>query len=312
MTPRSVSKALCAVLLATSPALLMAQTTVRSLDEARDALRTQEGRDLRDSQMSGAPQPDGLGTALPAGFTKEFLLRELAPAADPATLVLAGAKPWAARPNSYVAMVCLARTAKAAARAVKSSRTDCSNVLGQGDERDVMLGVFEAAPGAAPRRIARTPDPVDTPTNWYDSNIDMPMDLSLQEGKGAPLAEPQGWRRWDLARYEIRPGDVALGLRATWTEGYSGGGAVFEALYLFRIDGDALRPVFARPMAFTKDIAGDWNADGTRQHDVSDASNVLVMLPRKTDGYFDIKLSQKGGGDFGRVFTYSRDSGMYE
>ncbi|MFJ1300719.1 hypothetical protein ACILG0_12175 [Pseudomonadota bacterium AL_CKDN230030165-1A_HGKHYDSX7] len=311
MTPRSFSKALSAMLLTIAPPL-MAQTTVQSLDGVRDAIRTQEGRDLRDSQMSGAPQPDGLGTALPAGFTKELLLRELAPAADPATLVLAGAKPWPARPGSYVAMVCLARTAKAAARALKVSRNDCSNVLGDGDERDVMLGVFEAKPGSAPRRIARTPDPIDTPTNWYDTNIDMPIRVDPREGQGAPLAEPEGWRRWDLARYEIRPGDVALGLRATWTEGYSGGGAAFEALYLFRIDGDALRPVFARPMAFTKDIAGNWNADGTRQHDVSDASNVLVMLPSKTHGYFDIKLSQKGGGDFGRVFKYKPATGMYE
>ena len=84
-------------------------------------------------------------------------------------------------------------------------------------------------------------------------------------------------------------------MRAGWSEGYSGGGADFEALYLFRIEGRALRVVFARPMAFYKMLAGDWNPDGTREHIESDASNTLSLLPGKTDGYFDIQLRQQKG-----------------
>ena len=84
-------------------------------------------------------------------------------------------------------------------------------------------------------------------------------------------------------------------MRAGWSEGYSGGGADFEALYLFRIEGRALRVVFARPMAFYKDAGRRLEPDGTREHIESDASNTLSLLPGKTDGYFDIQLRQQKG-----------------
>ena len=95
------------------------------------------------------------------------------------------------------------------------------------------------------------------------------------------------------------------------SEGYSGGGADFEALYLFRIDGATLRVAFARPMSFVKSIAGDWNPDGTREHDESDASNSLVILPGKTGGYFDIQLRQQGG-KWKRTFKWSAQKQAYE
>ena len=132
-------------------------------------------------------------------------------------------------------------------------------------------------------------------TDWEDSNIDPPIDLAMQDAGKPMLAAPQSWKRFDLARYQIRPDETAFGVRAGWSEGYSGGGADFEALYLFRIEGRALRVVFARPMAFYKMLAGDWNPDGTREHIESDASNTLSLLPGKTDGYFDIQLRQQKG-----------------
>ena len=71
-----------------------AQTTVKSLDQVRDVIQTDAARQMFDQQMSGKPAPDGFGTALPAGFTADFLLRQLAPGQPADRLVLAGAKPW--------------------------------------------------------------------------------------------------------------------------------------------------------------------------------------------------------------------------
>ena len=110
--------------------------------------------------------------------------------------------------------------------------------------------------------VARTETPVSVQTDWEDSNIDPPIDLAMQDAGKPMLAAPQSWKRFDLARYQIRPDETAFGVRAGWSEGYSGGGADFEALYLFRIEGRALRVVFARPMAFTR----CWPATGTRRH----------------------------------------------
>ncbi|WZB61733.1 hypothetical protein WJ970_32995 [Achromobacter xylosoxidans] len=89
-----------------------AQTTVKSLDQVRDVIQTDAAKQMFDQQMSGKPAPDGFGTALPAGFTADFLLRQLAPGQPADRLVLAGAKPWPQRERAYVGVVCLAALPK--------------------------------------------------------------------------------------------------------------------------------------------------------------------------------------------------------
>ncbi len=289
----------------------LADTRVQSLDQVPGAIKTQDARKLYDAQMSGAPQPDGLGAQLPAGFTDTFLLQQLAPDQNPKRLLVAGAKAWPQRPGSFVAMVCLAATAERAERLKKFGGGDCGNLSRDEDKTEVWVGVFESVPGAAPKRVARTDGPVTTPTDWSGTDIDLPTVLEMQDADAPLLSPPQSWKRFDLAPYKIAPDAVAFGLRAGWNEGYAGGGADFEALYLFRIDGATLRVVFAQPMSFVKSIAGEWNPDGTREHDESDASNSLVMLPGKTGGYFDIQLRQQAG-KWKRTFKWSADKQAYE
>ncbi|CAB3866031.1 MAG: hypothetical protein ACWGIK_12050 [Achromobacter pulmonis] len=302
---------LCPLALALHTALARADTRVQSLDQVPGAIKTQDARRMYDSQMSGAPQPDGLGTQLPAGFTNAFLLQQLAPGRNPNRLLLAGAKAWPQRPGAYVALVCLAASAERAERLKQFGGGDCATLSRDQDNNEVWIGVFESVPGAAPRLLARTEAPVTTPTDWSDTDIDPPMGLTMQDAGAPMLATPESWKRFDLAPYRIAPGNTAFGLRAGWSEGYAGGGADFEALYLFHLDGAALRVVFAQPMAFVKSIAGDWNPDGTREHDESDASNSLVILPGKTAGYFDIQLRQQGG-KWKRTFRWSAAKQAYE
>ena len=302
-----MSSGLLAAALLGQPA--RADTTVPSLDKARSAIQTEDARKLYDSQMSGAPRPDGLGVALPAGFSREFLVQQLAPGEDPRRLLLAGAKPWPQRPDAYVAMVCMAASPERAQRLMQYGGGDCDALSGA-DQNAVWVGVFSAPPGQPPTLLARTDGPVATPTDWSQTDIDLPADLAMQD-EGAPLESlPSKWTRFDLAAYKIAPDDVAFGLRAGWSEGYSGGGADFEALYLFRLDGATLRVVFAQPMSFVKSIAGDWNPDGTRQHDMSDASNTLVILPGKTDGFFDLQLRQRGD-TWRRTFKWAAATQSY-
>ena len=273
-----------------------AQTTVKSLDQVRDVIQTDAARQMFDQQMSGKPAPDGFGTALPAGFTADFLLRQLAPGQPADRLVLAGASPgrsasaptsawsaWRPRPKRRRSRPSIRATNAWPCPAATAIRSPCGSACS------------ETGADGAPTLVARTETPVSVQTDWEDSNIDPPIDLAMQDAGKPMLAAPQSWKRFDLARYQIRPDETAFGVRAGWSEGYSGGGADFEALYLFRIEGRALRVVFAQPMAFYKMLAGDWNPDGTREHIESDASNTLSLLPGKTDGYFDIQLRQQKG-----------------
>ncbi|QGZ66856.1 hypothetical protein FAZ98_29850 [Paraburkholderia acidisoli] len=290
----------------------LADTTVPSLAGVRGAMQTSDAKKLFDRSMSGAPQPDGFGTALPAGFTTAWLVDQLAPGQDVRDVVLSGAKPWPLRPNSYVAMLCLADSPEKAAAARKYAAATCDSLGDDSDARRVWFGVFDSMGTGAPRLVARTMQPVATPTDWSDTNIDQPVALENGDAGSAQAAMPSSWSRFDLAAYQLRAGQYAFGVRAGWSEGYAGGGADFEALYLFVIDGNALKVAFAQPMAFDKMLAGDWNKDGTRSHDVSDAANALTVLPTVTGGYHDLQLREKARGKWRRTFKWSVEKGRYE
>ena len=67
------------------------------------------------------------------------------------------------------------------------------------------------------------------------------------------------------------------------SEGYSGGVAAFETLTLFWIEADRLVPVLDVPIGIYKMLAGDWNPDGSRQHDTLSVDFVVDVKPRGSD-----------------------------
>lgn len=290
----------------------LADETVHSIDGVRGALTSSDTRRMFDRSMSGKEEANGFGTTLPPGFTTALLIEQLAPGQDMRSVVLAGAKPWPLRPHSYVAVVCVADSPEQAVSARQYSKTSCDGVEPDGsDAQQVWFGVFENTDGGTPRLVARTESPVATPTDWGNTNIDMPDYLAERDARSAPEAKPASWTRFDLAAYQLRENEYAFGVRAGWSVGYAGGGADFEALYLFAIDGKTLRVVFAQPMAYDKMIAGDWHKDGTRSHDVYDAADALAILPSMTDGYHDLQVRGKSGGDWRRTFKWSEADKRY-
>ncbi|OWT56938.1 hypothetical protein CEY11_17990 [Candidimonas nitroreducens] len=294
---------LCASLYSSAGAV-----TVHSLDQVRGAIKSPEGRATFDQQINGAPLPDGFGTQLPQGFTKEMLLAQLAPGQDPKRLTLAGAKPWPQQPQAYVAIVCLATSPDQAKAELRYDPSSCS-----GDDitpHDVWLGVYTRDPQGKPRLVARTEAPVDTPVDWGDTNIDTPQSIGNNPQTGAAEGVPQNWLRFDFAAYRLHGQDYAFGVRAGWSEGYAGGGATFEALYLFQMDDTKLHVVFAQPMMYTKMLAGEWHKDGTRDHIETDASNVLSVLKGTSHGFHDLRLQQRSG-KWHRVFRWSAKQQRY-
>ncbi|WP_246185891.1 MULTISPECIES: hypothetical protein [Pandoraea] len=289
-----------ATLVALTPLMLpfaCAAGKAHSIDGARSEFSTPEAKAAFDFEMSGEARDDGLGIHLPDGFTASLLQSALVPGSDPARLVLAGAKPWSARPDSFVAIVCLAHSGEEAAHMRKSD--ECRTESAQ-----AWFGVFERVSGGSPRLIARTFAPIETPTDWVDSDIDVPH----ADDDDAVL--PDNWLRFDLAAFRIKDDEPAFGVRAGWSDGYAGGSASFEALYLFRIDSNELKVVFAAPMMYFEMIAGDWNPDGTRNHDMYDASNVLNVLAAKTEGFHDLQLRQRKGA-WRKTYRWSEHDGRY-
>jgi hypothetical protein len=226
-----------------------------------------------------------LGTRLPDGLLVEALVPMLVPESQRSRVTLVGAKAWPRRANSFVVIICTkARPARG------SARPDCGST-GKEDRPTAYFGVVERLPDGGLKAIA-TSGAVTTRTAWRDTDLPAsPLDADdAPDGK----LLPEEWLRMDLANYRLRDDATAFGLRAGWRQGYAGGGAEFEALYLFMIDGDQLRVVLTAPMFAFEDIAGEWHPDGTRDHDIAEASKLLVLSKRKTAGYYDIELREKG------------------
>lgn len=210
-----------------------------------------------------------LGASLPDGVTRDELVRlvvpdgQLAPG-EAANLV--GAVPWKARPGSFVA------------------------VVHAGGERTMggksWLAVVESA-GEGLRLVARTEQAFVPRSDWAL--------LGEDDGPVQDLHGDEELVRFDLARYVLSGDrDVAVGLRTLMYEGYAGGGAEFEALHLFRLDGARLVHVLDVPIRTYRLIAGAWHEDGTRDHEEEELKLVLVVEKARTEGFHDLTIRTCG------------------
>ncbi len=227
---------------------------------------------------SGAP---GLGVPPPPALPAARIAALLVPATDSAPRRLVGARPWPGHPGQFVAIVC---TGGAAPYSDTPDAPRCAQPESKNEPKlHVYLGVIAAGPGTAPRLIAGG-GPIRTAVDWGLS--DLPAPEAAQDA-GGPVA-PAEIGRFDLAAYRIAPGQTAFGLRVVWRDMYSGGGGRFSALCLYAIEGGELRRVLAVPMHAEQLIAGDWNKNGTRNHQDTDAANLLVVARTRTAGHFDL------------------------
>ncbi len=239
---------------------------------------------------------DGFGTVLPAGLTANQLVALVAPGRDAAFAMLVGAKAWPYRANTFVVIACFGRDQTDPEPPRRSStEPSCDSMSPSHDtpasfDPVVYLGVVEYRAGSgAPTLVASYGKPYDIKTSWTSRHVDGPRDQDDAD-KNRDGLMPQQYRRFDFAPYKITPTETAIGLRLGWFDGYAGGGAEFEALALLRIDGDKLVTILSEPVFFQKLIAGNWNKDGTRDHDEYEGRNVLSVLPSTTSGYADLQM----------------------
>lgn len=250
-----------------------------------------------------AQASDSMGTRLPDGLDADTLIGLLMPMGDPARVTMVAAKPWPRRADSYVVFVCHTNM-------IVRPRTspDCSADPVRGEESippTTYVGLVEKASNGQLRLVAAT-GAMTAQVNWAESGLSQAPIAAESAMNG--LVMPTRWDRFDLAAYKVRDDQYAFGLRVGWSDSYAGGGASFDALYLFAVDGDRLRVVLAQPMGYYSDIAGERNADGTRDHELEEERRVLQMSSRKTDGYYDVLIK---GGSTPRTLKWSTRDAAY-
>lgn len=276
--------------------------TVPNLGSVPGAIVHKEGKQIFDEQMRGLPPTKEFG-GLPSGLNETEFINWLAPGEDPSLLTLTGAKVWG-NDGTYIGVACFARNTKDAASAKKYKDTDCSEDFDLRRAKNFYLGVFTWRDQTF-RPVARTEKPLNISVSWENSDLTGP--ISADDGEET---FPQTYKKLDLAPYRIKSDIMAFGVRAQFSEGYSGGGAFFEALQLFMVKDGQVVNILSEPMYFYQDIAGEWNKDGTRNHDINEGKNILKVLGSQTDGYYDLQIKSIDS-KWSRNFGWSMTKGKY-
>lgn len=279
--------------------------TVHSLGQVPGALKTPEAEAAFAQQIEGQPAPDALGVRLPAALSAAQIDSLLVPASDTSPAAIVGARPMPGQPGVYVAIVCTGGNAPGPSDDKTCDQTD---VGAAHPEMHAYVGLIAAVAGAPPRLIAK-PAGLDGKVDWQDTILGDAPDGADDAGGG--VLTPDAITGFDLAPYVIAPGERAFGLLGEWNVGYAGGGAQYHALYLFAVEDGAVVQILATPMSFSKMLAGDWHKDGTRDHDLSEGANVIVVTSQLTGGHFDLLQKARGGGA-SRRFKWSAATKRYE
>jgi hypothetical protein len=282
-----------------------AAQTVHSLDKVPAALKTPEAKAAFAQQIEGQAAPDGLGARLPGVLSAAQITGLLVPLSDKTPPSLVGARPLPGQPGVFVAIVCTGGNPPGPS---DDKQCDQTNFGAPRPDMHVYVGPIEAKAGSPPHLIAK-PMEVDTRVNWNTTILEDTPD-ELDDAKDGLLV-PDYITSFDLAPYVIAPGQRAFGLIGAWNVGYAGGGAQYSALYLFAVVDGAVSEILATPMSFSKDLAGDWHKDGTRDHELSEGANILLVTSHMTNGHFD--LLQKARTTKARhMFKWSAAANRYE
>lgn len=262
-----------------------------------------------------ASESDGFGTVLPPGFSSKEIVELIAPKKDMSLATLVGVKSWPYLADSFVAIICFASSKKEYEQDMRSNKQkpscEASYVGGNLDSSDsykskeVYLAVLEyRKDGMAPKVIARYDGPLNVKTNWAHTFLDSPTEEDTE-------ILPRTYSRFDFARFKISDDKTAFGVRVAWDQAYAGGGAEYNALMLFMVNGDKIINILSEPIFYSADIAGDWQKDGTRNYDLREAENVVIMMANKTNGYYDLQI-KNSRAKWRQMFVWSNKYFHYE
>lgn len=254
-------------------------TTVQNLDAVPGVIQHTEGKQIFAEQMAGATPAKGFGE-LPQGLSENQWIGWVAPNENPNNLILTGAKAWG-KEGKYIGIACFADNQANAGQAKKYADNTCPENYNNGRANKLYLGVFSWQ-NQQLQPIARSEKPLNQISAWNKAAEKGSDDESVR-----PLAY---YTKLDLAPYRIAPDTLAFGVRGGYSDAYSGGGAFYEVLELYTIKDSKIINVFSDLVYYYSDIAGDWNKDGTRQHDISESKYILKLRSAKTQGFYDLEV----------------------
>lgn len=252
--------------------------TVQNLDSVPNAIQHPEGKQIFAEQMVGVTPAKGFGE-LPQGLAERQWIAWVAPNEDPKNLILTGAKAWG-KDGKYIGVACFADNQADAEQAKKYADNNCPENYDSGRANKLYLGIFYWQ-NQQLKPVARSEKPLGQLSEWNKA-----ADKESDDESVRALAY---YTKLDLAPYLIAPETMAFGVRGGYSDAYSGGGAFYEVLELYTIKDSKIINVFSDLVYQYQDIAGDWNNDGTRQHDISESKSIVKIRRTRTEGFYDLE-----------------------
>ena len=266
--------------------------TINSLGEIDSVVKHSEGKAFLGDQLHGIKSKSPFGTELPNWITTEALSKLIAPNESMSCNTLLGLKPWRKKEHTYVAIGCYAD-----GKIDEKDKPYCGSF---DNNNFVYLSVLKHENNST--KLLSSVADIKIQTSWKNSQ--------LQSGLEDFLDYPQRYIKFDFAPYKLTKTSYAFGLRVGWAESYSGGGAHFEALVLVVQQGKKLVVVFSEPMYSFVNIAGKWHEDSTREHDISEEKNIVIVQKQMTNGYYNLKV--KGlDSKFSKIFVFDKKKNRY-
>ncbi len=251
---------------------------VNNLSEVEAVIQNPHGKAAYSEQMNGTTPPKPY-QELPVGVDAVRFLSWLAPNENPDTLIFSGIKRWQ-KDNQFIATACF--NVRGAPMPDTQEPTDyaCSQTYLKNEQsqefeyqnKSLYLGAFTLNDGQF------------TPIATSGA-----IDVLMADDSGSQT-RPNSFPTLDLAPYKINDNEMAFGLRAQSVTGYAGGGAIQQNLILFRLSGQKLQIILNTPIYEFRDIAGNWNKDGTREHNIEENDTIVIVQKNKTNGFYDLML----------------------
>lgn len=114
--------------------------------------------------------------------------------------------------------------------------------------------------------------------------------------------------KFDSTTFDLGILGKAFGIRISKTGCGAGGSVCADGfLHLFTIDHDRLVQIFASQMSYYGSFGGEWNKDGTRQHEVVEEIAILKIEKNPKDPKSPPRLVKKLKGKKQKIQTYFWD-----
>ncbi|CAI3926590.1 unnamed protein product [Commensalibacter communis] len=269
---------------------------VHSLDQINPKMHSQDGKANFAKEMNGDTLPNEFGSdfwSTQTALKPSDIINIIAPQYKNDKWSLVGMKAWPGQKDRYIVVACSTKIKKEILD--KYQENSCSYEV---DPRDKIIVAVLDYDGSGMPKLAAEPyiETVASDENGYVNNdngdeLEKSAFNLKNRDDGVVVGNLQNL---DFAHYQVNPQTLAFGIRYGAEVGYSGGNASNQSMTLFAIMQGKLRPILKTDMYHFANIAGEWHNDGTRDHDITEEEYILSFLPHQTNGFYDIKYTQKG------------------